>query len=783
MITNPQIAKESIEFGDRTLTVESGQLAWQASGAVTLRYGDTLVLATATASKEPRPNIDFFPLTVDYEEKMYAAGKIPGGFIKREGRPSTEAILVSRLTDRPLRPLFPKGFRNDVQIVASPLSVDQENDPDILAIIGASAALMISDIPFNGPVGACRMGYVDGQLVVNPTFSQLADSKLDLVMAATRDAIVMVEAGAAQVPESVIVEALQRGHEAIIPVLDLQERMRAACGKEKREFPLKTTPEELTAALKEYVGSRLHDHLVQASKQERQAEVDRVEDEVLAHFAEQGWEPADIKSAFQSLEKKTVREMILKENTRPDGRSRAEIRPLSIQVGVVPRVHGSGLFSRGQTQALTIATLAGPDQEQTIDGLGLAEKRRYMHHYNFPPYSTGEAKPMRSPGRREIGHGALAERALEPVLPSQKDFPYTIRLVSEILSSNGSTSMAATTGSTLALMDAGVPISAPVSGIAMGLITGENGEYAILTDIQGLEDALGDMDFKVTGTTEGVTAIQMDIKIAGLTREIMEEALQQAREARLFILERMHDVIPEPRKVLSQYAPRITRIQINPEKIGTVIGPGGKMIKKIIEETKASIDIEDDGTVYVGSANAEAAQEAINTIRALTEEVQVGKTYNGTVKRIMDFGAFVEILPGKEGLVHISKLAPHRVERVEDVTKVGDKLEVKVTEIDSMGRINLSHRAVIAPESENGASGERPGRGEERGPSGPRGGFRNEGRGERRFEGGNRGEGGFRPDNRPPRRDFGGGGRRDGGQRPEDGTREPGAERGPDRQS
>jgi polyribonucleotide nucleotidyltransferase len=761
------IFSETEEIAGRPLTLETGRLAWQANGAVTVTYGETVVLATAVVSKEPRPNIDFFPLTVDFEEKLYAAGKIPGGYIKREGRPSTDAILASRLTDRPLRPLFPKGFRNDVQIIVTPLSVDQENEPDIMSIIGASAALTISDIPFGGPVGAVRMGYIDGRLVVNPPASQMENSKLDLAMAATRDAIVMMEAGAQEVPEDVVLEALRVGHETIQSIIDLQERLHRACGKEKRDFPLKTPPQELVDAVTEYVGPRLRDTILaaaQGSKQERYQSVEDLEQEVAAHFAalqpqdaalrppeggeESVWDPADVQAVFESLHKKTVRRLILQDNVRPDGRSRTEIRPISIDVGVLPRVHGSGLFSRGETQALTIATLGSTDDEQIIDGLGPDETKRYMHHYNFPPFSTGETRPLRSPGRREIGHGALAERALWAVIPSQEDFPYTIRLVSEILSSNGSTSMAATTGSTLALMDAGVPIKAPVSGISIGLITGEGGEFVTLTDIQGVEDALGDMDFKVTGTRDGVTAIQLDIKIAGLTTEIIAQAFQDARDARMLLLDRIQAVIPEPRRELSPYAPRITRIQINPDKIGTVIGPGDKMIKKIIEETKASIDIEDDGSVFVASPDSEAAQRAIDMIRNLTAEVEVGQTYNGTVKRIMDFGAFVEVLPGKEGLVHISQLAPHRVNRVEDVVNVGDQLEVKVTGIDSMGRINLSHRALLEP---NGGEPD----GDERrygGPSPRSGGFRDRG-GDRRPEGGrggpSRSEGGFRRD-RPP---------------------------------
>ncbi|GAC1467129.1 MAG: polyribonucleotide nucleotidyltransferase [Chloroflexota bacterium] len=761
------IFEETDDIAGRTLAMESGRLAWQANGAVTLASGETVVLATATAAKEPRPNIDFFPLTCDYEEKMYAAGKIPGGYIKREGRPSTDAVLTSRLIDRPLRPLFPKGFRNDVQVIVTPLSVDGENDPAIMAINAASTALTISDIPFNGPVGAVRVGYIDGRLVVNPLLSQMAESKLDLTMAASQDAIVMVEAGASEVSEETILEALTMGHEVCRKIIAMQTSLREQCGKEKRDFPLKTLPPELIQAMSDLVGSRLHDSLVQPTKADRDDAVSAIESDMFAHFEDQDFDPADVNAAFESLEKKVVRTMILQENVRPDGRSREEIRALSVDVGILPRVHGSGLFSRGQTQALTVCTLGSPDDEQTIDDLGPDRSKRYMHHYNFPPFSTGETKPLRSPGRREIGHGMLAERALLPVIPDKESFPYTIRLVSEILSSNGSTSMAATTGSTLALMDAGVPLRAPVSWIAMGLITDDDGNYAILTDIQGLEDALGDMDFKVTGTREGVTAIQMDIKVSGLTQEIMTQALDQARDARLVILDKMAEVIPEPRKELSLFAPRITRIQINPDKIGTVIGPGGKMIKKIIEETKASIDIEDDGSVFVASNNSEAAQKAIDMIKGLTEEVEVGKTYNGTVRRIMDFGAFVEVLPGKDGLVHISQLAAHRVERVEDVVTLGDRLEVKVTGIDSMGRINLSHRAVVDPD------GDVPGTDSD-GPGGPRGGgFRDrnddrprrggEGRGDRRpFEnnraGGvrERNEGGFRREGgnqREPRRD------------------------------
>jgi polyribonucleotide nucleotidyltransferase len=576
----------------------------------------------------------------------------------------------------------------------------------------------------------------------------MTSSKLDLVMASTRDAIVMVEAGASEVDERVIVDALARGHAAIQSLIDIQERMRVVCGKQKRVFPLKTVPDDLSTAMAASATTRVHDALMKPTKQDRNEAIDSVESEMRTHFEDAGYQAEDVQAAFESLHKKTVRQMILRENVRPDGRSRSEIRPLSIEVGVLPRVHGSGLFSRGETQALAIVTLGSTDSAQKIDGLSGDTTKRYMLHYNFPSFSTGEARQARSPGRREIGHGMLAERALAAVIPNQEVFPYTIRIVSETLSSNGSTSMAATTAGTLALMDAGVPITAPVSGIAMGLITGDNGEYAILTDIQGVEDALGDMDFKVTGTRTGVTAIQMDIKISGLTSEILTQALSQAKEARLFILDSIDRVIQQPRAELSQYAPRITRIQISPEKIGTVIGPGGKMIKKIIEETKASIDIEDDGSVFVASSDSSAAQKAIELILALTAEVEVGKIYNGTVKRIMDFGAFIEVLPGKEGLCHISQLATHRVERVEDVVNMGDRLEVKVVGIDSMGRINLSHRAVIDPNFRIEGDGNRGGP-PRRGPEDRGGdGFRRspEGRGDR---GSQSGRTEFRRDSRP----------------------------------
>jgi polyribonucleotide nucleotidyltransferase len=693
----PRIHHDQTEVGGKTVTFETGRLAQQAGGAVMATYGETVVLATATASSAPRLGIDFFPLTVDYEEKMYAAGKIPGGFIKREGRPSTEAILVSRLTDRPLRPLFPKGFRNDVQIVAQPLCVDQQNDPDVIAITAASTALMLSDIPFNGPVAAVRVGLVNGEFVVNPTVEQLADSELDLVMAATRHAVVMVEAEAQAVSEETVLEALRIGHEAIHPLLDLQERMQREVGKPKREFPLSLPDPDFIESLAQFAGPRIRNAMVNSDKKNREGDVDAIRDEVIAHFAGDDHNENEVSAAFESLLKKTTRSMILDEGIRPDGRSLREIRQISCDVGILPRTHGTGLFTRGQTQVLTICTLGSTADAQTIDGLSTESSKRYMHHYNFPPYSVGETRPMRGPGRREIGHGMLAERALAGSIPTSEQFPYTIRLVSEVLASNGSTSMASVCGSTLAMLDAGVPLTAPVAGIAMGLVTDDTGRYAVLTDIQGVEDALGDMDFKVAGTRSGITAIQMDIKATGLTREVMTQALQQANDARQYILNKILERMPEARSEMSAHAPRITRIQINPDKIGTVIGPGGKQIKKIVEETKVSIDIEDDGSVLIASSDAAATQRAIEIVRSLTEEVELGRVYHGTVRRLMDFGAFVEVLPGKDGLVHISQLAMERVNQVSDVVNVGDPLDVKVTGIDSLGRVNLSHRAVIDP--------------------------------------------------------------------------------------
>jgi DNA polymerase III epsilon subunit family exonuclease len=855
--------KHEAEIGGQVFSMEAGKLAEQADGAVLLRYGDTVVLATAVASKEPREGADFFPLTVDYEERMYAAGKIPGGFIKRESRPSEAAILAMRLTDRPIRPLFPKGYYNDVQVVLTVLSTDQENDPDIIALNGASAALSVSQIPFMGPVGGVRVGRIGGEFVTNPTNSQLDESELDLVVAGTRDAVMMVEAGAKILPEDVMADAIAYGHAELQKSIDLQEKLVASAGKPKKlpfvgpkadsivklgkrladgqsefvVFDLETTAmkpengyivdiaalrvrdgqvvdrfESLVNPGRPIIGHQVHGintddvanaptaaevltnftqwvgdapvvahnisfdlpyllrHLPNDVKWEPTAVFDTLElayqlypdagawklsdlvrfvfgrEHVVAHRAmpdaeataelfvnftsglaerldairtdiadevrrardsynrsEQGDRLEDIRrrhgigsALMDVLTKATVRHLVLDENIRIDGRDTTTIRPISVEVGVLPRTHGSGIFTRGQTQALSIATLGPSSDVQRMDTISPDTEKRYMHHYNMPPYSVGEAKFMRGPGRREIGHGALAERALVPVLPSQDEFPYVIRVVSEVVSSNGSTSMASTCGSTLALMDAGVPIKAPVAGAAMGLITDpESGRYAVLTDITGKEDSYGDMDFKVTGTAEGVTALQMDIKVAGITTEIMRDALRQAYDARMHILGKMTEVISASREELSPFAPRITTIKIPVDKIRDVIGAGGKVIRQITAETGTEINIEDDGTIQIAATSGEAAQKAINWIEGLTKDVEVGKEYLGRVTRIMNFGAFVEILPGKEGLVHISQLADYRVPRVEDVVSIGDELMVVVTEIDRMGRVNLSRRAAM----------------------------------------------------------------------------------------
>jgi polyribonucleotide nucleotidyltransferase len=691
----------SFDWAGRKLTVEIGQLAKQANGAVLVRYGDTAVLSTATASKEPK-NLDFFPLTVNYEERLYAVGKIPGGFIKREGRPSEKAILASRLIDRPIRPLFADGFRNDVQVISIVMSVDQNCSSEMAAMFGSSLALSVSDIPFEGPIAGVTVGRIDGKFIINPSVEETEKSDMHLVVAGTMDAINMVEAGADEVPEEVMLEAIMHGHDEIKRLIAFQQEIVAQVGKEKREITLFEIDKELEAEVR---GICEQDMLAAIQVQEKHAREDaikEVKNSVVARYEEQEADADQLKMVKQILDKIVkgeVRRLITEDKVRPDGRGVDEIRPLSSEVGLLPRTHGSGLFTRGQTQALSICTLGAMGDVQILDGLGIEEEKRFMHHYNFPLFSVGETGPIRGPGRREIGHGALGERALEPVIPNEKDFPYTVRLVSEVLESNGSTSQASICASTLALMDAGVPIKAPVAGIAMGLIkSGEH--YSILSDIQGMEDHLGDMDFKVAGTAKGVTALQMDIKIEGLSREILDEALQQAKKGRMHILESMLATIKEPREQLSQYAPKIITMWIKPDKIRDVIGPSGKQINKIIEETGVKIDIEQDGTVFIGSVDEEMIQRAKKIIEDIVREVEVGEMYLGKVRRIEKFGAFVEIFPGKDGLVHISELAEERVGKVEDVLKLGDELLVKVTEIDKQGRVNLSRKAVLKEQRE-----------------------------------------------------------------------------------
>jgi len=693
--------------GSDEIIIETGKLAGQANGAVTIRQGDTLLLCTATMARDVREGIDFFPLSVDYEERLYAAGKIPGSYFRREGRPTEGAILVCRLIDRPLRPLFPKDLRNDVQVIITSLSTDLEHQIDILGIIGASAALTISDVPFSGPVGAVRVGYIGEQFVVNPTSSQMAESKLDLRMAGTADAILMVECGANELPEHLMVEALRFGHEQMQPIITLQDQMREALGHPKAEYKSFAVSEVVVSAVRSKLNGRIAAILNSTfDKDERNDALEELEDQIVAELIEESsgekveltgvpMDKSQIKEVFYGEVKATVRERILNEGIRPDGRSLKQIRPLSAETGLAPRAHGSGLFTRGETQVLTIATLGTPrDQQEIEDLVSQEETKRYIHHYNFPPYSTGETRVLRGQSRREVGHGALAERALVPVLPPEKDFPYTIRLVSEVLSSNGSTSMASVCGSTLALLDAGVPIKAPVAGIAMGLIT-DHDRYAVLTDILGMEDHLGDMDFKVAGTEQGITALQMDIKVKGLRYEILEEALAQAREARMQVLEVIRACLPEPRPELSPYAPRITTLHIPVDKIGAVIGPGGKVIRGIQDETGVKIDIEEDGTVYIAATDGNAAELARARIEALTEMPEVVRIYTGKVVRVTDFGAFVEILPGVDGMVHISQLADYRVNKVEDVAKLGDELMVMITDIDPQGKIRLSRQAVL----------------------------------------------------------------------------------------
>ena len=690
-------------LGGRLLQLEIGKVCEQANGQVTVRYGDTVVNCTATASKQPRQDIDFFPLSCDYEEKMYAVGKIPGGYIKREGRPGEHGILTSRLMDRPLRPLFPKGFRNDVSVVAVAMSVDHDCSPEVAAMIGSSVALATSDIPWDGPTGSVKVGRVDGELIINPTYEQRMKSDIDLTVAGTKEAIMMVEAGANEVSESDMLDAIMFAHEEIKQLCVFIEEIANEVGKEKMEYVVFKADDDVDEAVRAYATDKMVEAIKTFDKLERLEKMEKVETETHEHFAEI-FEDRDkeVGEVLYAIKKEQVRSMILDEGVRPDNRKLSEIRPLFSETGFLPRAHGTGLFKRGQTQVLSVATLAPLSEAQDLDSIDIDRTtKRYMHQYNFPGYSTGEPKPPRSPGRREIGHGALAERALLPVIPSEEEFPYAIRVVSEVLSSNGSSSMASTCGSCLALMDAGVPIKKPVSGIAMGLIerVEEDGSsrYAILSDIQGMEDFLGDMDFKVTGTPDGITAIQMDIKVHGLSREILEQALEQARIGRAYILESMLEEISEPRAELSPYAPRCISMRVHPDKVRLVIGPGGKNVNKIVEETGCKVDISDDdvGLISIYSSDEASAAKAKSMIEYLTADVEVGKTYEGEVKRIMNFGAFIEILPGKEGLLHISKIANHRVDKVEDVMNIGDKVVVKVTEIDNQNRINLSRRELV----------------------------------------------------------------------------------------
>ncbi|MBW3113824.1 polyribonucleotide nucleotidyltransferase [Bacillus sp. MCCB 382] len=692
----------SIDWAGRELTVEVGQFAKQANGAVMVRYGDTAVLSSATASKEPKP-LDFFPLTVNYEERLYAVGKIPGGFIKREGRPSEKAILASRLIDRPIRPLFADGFRNEVQVISIVMSVDQNCSSEMAAMFGSSLALSVSDIPFEGPIAGVIVGLVDGKFIINPSVEELEKSEIHLSVAGTKDAINMVEAGADEVPEETMLEAIMFGHEEIKRLVAFQEEIVAKVGKEKLDIQLAELDQDVEAEVRALCESELIPAIQVQEKHAREEAIKAVKDKVMAVYEEE--KEADeaalkqVKKVLDKLVKNEVRRLITEDKVRPDGRKVDEIRPLSSEVGLLPRTHGSGLFTRGQTQALSICTLGALGDVQVLDGLGIEESKRFMHHYNFPQFSVGETGPIRGPGRREIGHGALGEKALDPIIPNEKDFPYTIRLVSEVLESNGSTSQASICASTLAMMDAGVPIKAPVAGIAMGLIkSGEN--YSILTDIQGMEDHLGDMDFKVAGTSKGVTALQMDIKIDGLSREILEEALQQAKKGRMQILESMLSTIGESRTSLSQYAPKILTMHINPDKIRDVIGPSGKQINKIIDETGVKIDIEQDGTIFISSTDEEMNKVAKKTIEDIVREVEAGQMYLGKVKRIEKFGAFVEIFSGKDGLVHISEIAEERIRKVEDVVAIGDEILVKVLDIDNQGRVNLSRKAVLKEQRE-----------------------------------------------------------------------------------
>lgn len=747
----------SLDWGGRTLEIETGLFASQAGGSVTVRYGDTIVLVTATMARSPRPGMDFFPLTVDFEERMYAAGKIPGSrFIRRETRPGEDAILNGRLIDRSIRPLFPKGALNEVQIVITTLAVDHENDIDIPGLIGASAALMISDVPFDGPIAGVKIGMVDGDLVVNPTYEQIETGQLELVVAATANGVLMIESGASQVPEDTMQQAIEMAYRVIQPVLDLQNQLREKVGKPKAEMVIQSLSEELIGKIESQFGARIEAAVATPMKGERNEALDELRDEAKAAIKEEYGEAAaevgSVGAVFEKLAKKYTRKLILDKGLRPDGRGKDDLRQLTAKVSVLPRVHGTGLFSRGETQVLTIATLGSPGDGKIIDSFKEGEEtKRYLHHYNFPPFSVGETRPMRGPGRREIGHGALAEKALVPVLPPTNEFPYVLRLVSEVLSSNGSTSMASVCGSTLALMDAGVPIAAPVAGISIGLVLDEAdpSHRILLTDIIGMEDFYGDMDFKVAGTREGITAIQLDTKARFLPLDMMAQVFAQAREARLNILDVIEGAIAQPREQLSAFAPRILTVNIPVERIGEVIGPGGKNVRSIVEKTGAKIDIEDDGTVFITSTNGAGAEEAAKIIRDMTAEVEVGEVYTGTVTRLMNFGAFVEILPGREGLIRMSDLDWNFVNAVEDVLSVGDTVQVKVSEIDDQGRVNLSRKALIE-KPEGYVERERAPR-EDRGGDRPRSGFGNRGGDRGGSRGGNRGgdRGGSRGGDRP----------------------------------
>ncbi len=764
------VETREIQVGGQTLQLEYGKVGQQANGAVMLRCGDTIVFAAATMAAEPRAGIDFFPLTCDYEERMYSVGKIPGGFFKREGRPSERAILTSRLMDRPLRPLFPDGMRNDVQVVAIPMSVTMESPPDIVAINAASAAITLSDIPWDGPVGAVRVGRVNGEMVLNPSREQIDAGDLDLVVAGTRDAIIMVEAGATQVAEAEMLDAMLFGHRAIQQIASELQAWRDAVGKPKAELTYKKVDPVLVEAVQKGFAGEIRGAIQNPDKAARESGIDDLKKEILLKngpdFPER---EAEVAEAIEKVVKAEVRRLILDDRKRPDGRALDEVRQITCEVGLLPRTHGSGLFTRGQTQILSIATLGGTSEDQMIDGLGEEETKTYMHHYNFPPFSVGETRPLRGPGRREIGHGALAERAVKPMLPDPADFPYVIRDVSETLESNGSTSMGSTCGSILALMDAGVPLKAPVAGVAMGLMS-EGDKYAVLTDIQGMEDFGGDMDFKVAGTRDGITAIQMDTKITGISEVVLRDALEQARAGRLFILDQMLAAIAEPREEISRYAPRIFTVEINPERIGELIGPGGKTIKKIQAETGAKIDVEQDGRVFVAAVDGEAGERAVAMINSLVKEAQLGEEFTGPVTRLMGKGAMVEYAPGKEGLVPTYELSHHRIGRPDDVVKVGDAVKVRVIEIDSQGRVNLSRKALInrdeEPEPER-ISPPPPDRGGFRGGDRDRDRDRDRGpRGGGGFGGGRGGYGGDRDRDRdrdrgprPPRTGPGGGGR------------------------